>query len=233
MSVKDIIGMQAAHTRSMRAIGPKGASRKTRISTNKQIDTALDKQLKEILANLHDMGRTLPADWQRGFNAAMTTVANYKKPSSPALTRPALLDILITAADIHLEHRVLEPIAGKGGLFGLIPDSSSVTAVEYDIDRYNYICSHYPDANIIHADIHSYVFRHDFERILFVSPVGAIEATKLIKNAATKLTDGGKLVTLIRQSACKYILTNIPDATLSDGLTCDDGCGYCILTIEN
>lgn len=233
MSVKDSIVLQEASTRRMRSIGPKGASRKTRISTTQQIDTALDNQLKEILAKLHAMGRTLPADWQRGFNAAMTTVANYKEPSSSALPRPALLDILITAADIHPEHRVLEPIAGKGGLLGLIPDVSRVTPVEYDMERCNHIGNRYPDAKLICADIHSHDLSHDFERILFVSPVGAIEATKLIKRVATKLMAGGKLVTLIRQSTCRFILGDIPGATISGGLACDDGCGYYILTIEN
>ena len=233
MGVKGTISRQAAQTRRMRSIGPKGVSRKTRIATNQQVDTALENQLKEILAKLHDMGRTLPDAWQRGFNAAMTTVANYKEPSSAALTPRALLDILITAADIHPEHRVLEPIAGKGGLLGLIPDTSRVTAVEYDRERCNHIGNRYPECNLVWAYICTYVLRHSFDRILFVAPVGAIEATKVIEAATRNLAAGGKLVTLIRQSACRFILTSIPGATLSDGLTCDDGCGYYILTIED
>lgn len=233
MSVKESIAAQETNTRRLRSIGPKRVPKRQRQSTLKQIDMALDIQLKEILAALHDGQRHIPTQWQRGYNAAMTQVANYASKTKAAMSRPDLLDILLAAADIQPAHQVLEPFAGTGALVGMIPDTSRVTVVEYDTESRNLIGNNYPECHLVGADIRTHVLRHDFDRILFVAPIGAIEATKVIEAAARNLAAGGKLVTLIRQSACRFILSNIEGASLSEGFACDDGCGYCILTIEN
>ena len=76
MSIKDDIARQEQRKKDLKSIGTNGIKTqpKMRISTKQRIEQAEKAQLKKILQALHDGKRTLPKDWERGYNAAVTAV---------------------------------------------------------------------------------------------------------------------------------------------------------------
>lgn len=239
MSIKDSIALQNAATKRLRSIGPKGAAKRPRQSTLKQIDMALDIQLKEILAALHDGQRQIPPSWQRGYNAAMSQVANYKEAPSKHrplacenLTRLQLLHRLVDAADIDEEVSVLDPVAGKGGLLSLVPNRLRLHAYEQCPMRLQILINGYAFNQVRQVDIRGLEPERYFKRILFVAPQTATDAGNVIQSAQKHLAADGKLVCIIRDSSAAYLAVAITDNTISHPFKCDDGLTYRILTIE-
>ena len=76
MSIKDDIARQEQRKKGLKSIGMSGIKTqpKMRISTKQRIEQAEKAQLKKILQALHDGKRTLPKEWERGYNAAVTAV---------------------------------------------------------------------------------------------------------------------------------------------------------------
>ena len=76
MSIKDDIARQEQRKKGLKSIGTNGIKTqpKMRISTKQRIEQAEKAQLKKILQALHDGKRTLPKEWERGYNAAVTAV---------------------------------------------------------------------------------------------------------------------------------------------------------------
>lgn len=74
MNVKEDIARQEKRKKEMSNIFKVRTEPKMRISTKQRIEQAEKAQLKKILQALHDGKRTLPSDWERGYNAAVTAV---------------------------------------------------------------------------------------------------------------------------------------------------------------
>lgn len=74
MNVKEDIARQEKRKKEMSNIFKVRTEPKMRISTKQRIEQAEKAQLKKILQALHDGKRTLPQDWERGYNAAVTAV---------------------------------------------------------------------------------------------------------------------------------------------------------------
>ena len=74
MNIKEDIARQEKRKKEMNNIFKVKTEPKMRISTKQRIEQAEKAQLKKILQALHDGKRTLPQDWERGYNAAVTAV---------------------------------------------------------------------------------------------------------------------------------------------------------------
>ncbi|MDH2524672.1 hypothetical protein, partial [Acinetobacter baumannii] len=48
-----------------------------RKTANQQVKEAKEKLLQQILAELRSHKRNIPDEWERGFNSAMSVVANF------------------------------------------------------------------------------------------------------------------------------------------------------------
>jgi len=75
MNIKEDIARQEAAKRKLKGIGVKTAP-KMRIATKERVKAAEKAQGKALLTALHDGKRAIPSDWERGYNAAMSIVAN-------------------------------------------------------------------------------------------------------------------------------------------------------------
>ena len=74
MNIKEDIALQEQRKKELSNVFKTKTAPKMRISTKQRIEQAEKAQLKKILQALHDGKRTLPKDWERGYNAAVTAV---------------------------------------------------------------------------------------------------------------------------------------------------------------
>lgn len=75
MSLKEDIAAQEQRKKDMNNVFKVKPVPKMRISTKERIEQAEKAQGKLIMEALHDGKRTIPSDWQRGYNAAMSIAA--------------------------------------------------------------------------------------------------------------------------------------------------------------
>lgn len=74
MNIKEDIARQEKRKKDLNNVFKTKTAPKMRISTKERIEQAEKAQLQKILQALHDGKRTLPKDWERGYNAAVTAV---------------------------------------------------------------------------------------------------------------------------------------------------------------
>lgn len=74
MNIKEDIARQEKRKKDLSNVFKNKTAPKMRISTKERIEQAEKAQLQKILQALHDGKRTLPKDWERGYNAAVTAV---------------------------------------------------------------------------------------------------------------------------------------------------------------
>lgn len=74
MNIKEDIARQEKRKKEMNNVFKVKAVPKMRISTKERIEQAEKAQLQKILNAMRDGKRTIPKQWERGYNAAMTAV---------------------------------------------------------------------------------------------------------------------------------------------------------------
>lgn len=75
MSIKEDIARQEQRKKDLSNVFKTKTAPKMRISTKQRIEQAEKAQGKKILQALHDGKRTIPSDWERGYNLAMSIAA--------------------------------------------------------------------------------------------------------------------------------------------------------------
>ncbi len=75
MSIKEDIARQEQRKKDMKNLFKVKTEPKMRITTKQRIEQAKKAQNKAVLEALHDGKRTIPKDWERGYNLAMSIVA--------------------------------------------------------------------------------------------------------------------------------------------------------------
>lgn len=75
MSLKEDIADQEQRKKDMKNVFKVKPMPKMRANTRQRIEQAEKAQGKLIMEALHDGKRTIPSDWQRGYNAAMSIAA--------------------------------------------------------------------------------------------------------------------------------------------------------------
>lgn len=74
MNIKEDIARQEKRKKELSNVFKTKTAPKMRISTKQRIEQAEKAQGKALLQALHDGKRTIPSDWERGYNLAMSIV---------------------------------------------------------------------------------------------------------------------------------------------------------------
>lgn len=166
-------------------------------------EAAKPEALPAVTTAIEDMGRRVVADQEKrgDFEAMKDSLREgVKVVSAPQLfpTPMELADRVVTLADIHRGHRVLEPSAGTGNLLRPIRGiAAEVVAVEVNLGLAERLRREYPGEDVRCSDfLQCNGDLGTFDRIVMNPPFENASDIKHIEHARNMLKPGGRLVAI-------------------------------------